>query len=246
MIWCFSAAGEAVPPVLVDQSAEYSVTSDWGIEGSHGGRIVGRRVLVKSLVRPVVIEMVDVLVEHSVAVSFVVDQHPVGAFSADAADESFRAAVRPRWPRRSFDDVDTFGGEHGVEGIGERGVPVTDQEAKRADLIIEIHQQVPGGLRGAGRSRISAHPQEMNLSDAHFHDEQDVKTVQPDGVEAEEVGGQKPGGLSAQKRQPRGVCSAWRRTKPASDQDPSNSAGTHAVPESRYGDAPSGAPSSCA
>src|SRR5437868_8982217 len=44
-------------PVLVDQSAEYSVTSDWGIEGNHGGRIVGRRVLVNSLVRPVVIEM---------------------------------------------------------------------------------------------------------------------------------------------------------------------------------------------
>jgi hypothetical protein len=89
----------------VDQSAEYSVTSDWGIGGNHGGRIVGRRVLVKSLVRPVVIEMAHVLVEHSVGVSFVVDQHPVGAFSADAADESFRVAVRPRRPRRDLDRI---------------------------------------------------------------------------------------------------------------------------------------------
>lgn len=43
-------------PVLVDQSAEDSVASDRGIEGNHSGRIVGRRMLVKPLVRPVVIE----------------------------------------------------------------------------------------------------------------------------------------------------------------------------------------------
>ncbi len=58
-------------PVLVDQSAEYSVTSDWGIEGNHGGRIVGRRVLVNSLVRPVVIEMAHVLVKDGAGVPFV-------------------------------------------------------------------------------------------------------------------------------------------------------------------------------
>ena len=50
-------------PVLVDQSAEDSVASDRSIEGNDGGRIVGRRVLVKPLVRPVVIEMAHVLVE---------------------------------------------------------------------------------------------------------------------------------------------------------------------------------------
>jgi hypothetical protein len=109
-------------PVLVDQSAEDSVASGRGIEGDHGGRIVGRRVLVKPLVRPVVIEMAHVPVQHGVGVSFVVDQHPVGAFGADAADESFRVAVRPGCPGRAFDDVDTFGGEDGVEGVGELGV----------------------------------------------------------------------------------------------------------------------------
>jgi hypothetical protein len=38
----------------------------------------------------VVIEMTDVLIKNSVGVSRVVNQHPIGAFSADAADEPFR------------------------------------------------------------------------------------------------------------------------------------------------------------
>ena len=70
----------------------------------------------------------------------------------------FRVAVRPRTTGRAFDDVDTFGGEDGVEGVGERGVPVADQEAKRVDLVIEIHQQGAGGLGGLGRGRMGGHP----------------------------------------------------------------------------------------
>ena len=92
-------------PVLIDQSAEYSVALDRGVEGDHGGRIVGRWVLVKPLVRPVVIEMTHVLVQDGLCVSFVVDQHPVGAFGADAADKSFRVAVCPGRMGRIFTTV---------------------------------------------------------------------------------------------------------------------------------------------
>ena len=38
----------------------------------------------------------DVLVEHQVQVPLAHDQHPVGALSADAPDETFGIAVRPR------------------------------------------------------------------------------------------------------------------------------------------------------
>ena len=79
---------------------------------------------------------------------------------------------------------------------------------------------------------MSGHPQEMNLSGAHLHDEQDVKAAQPDGLEGEKVGGQKPGGLSAQEGSPPGVCSAWCRAEPGSGQDPSDGAGAQAVAES--------------
>jgi hypothetical protein len=46
------------------------------------------------------------------------------------------------------------------------------------------------------------------------------------------VGGQQPGGLSAQEGPPPGVCSAWCRAEPSGGQDPSDGAGTHALPES--------------
>ena len=71
------------------------MTSDWGIEGNYGGRIVGRRVLVAPLVRAVVVEMAHVLVKDGAGVSLGVGQHPVGAFGADAADESLPRSSSP-------------------------------------------------------------------------------------------------------------------------------------------------------
>ncbi len=78
--------------------------------------------------RSVVIEMAHVLIKNSAGVSLVVDQHPVDALGADAADEPFRIAVRSRRWRRDLHDVDVFGGKDGVEGVGELGVPVADQK----------------------------------------------------------------------------------------------------------------------
>jgi hypothetical protein len=82
--------------VLVDQSAEDSVTSDRGVKVDDGRGIVTGWALVEALVRPVVVEMVLVLVEDGAGVSFVVDQEPVGALGADAADESLGIAIRLR------------------------------------------------------------------------------------------------------------------------------------------------------
>jgi hypothetical protein len=71
------------------------VALDRGAVRDHGGGVVGWWVLAQALVRAVVIEMAHVLVERGAGVSFVVDQQPVGAFGADAADEPFCVAVRP-------------------------------------------------------------------------------------------------------------------------------------------------------
>jgi hypothetical protein len=63
-------------------------------------------------VRAVVIEVAHVSIKNSLGVSLVVDQQSVGAFGADAADESFRIAVRPGPARRDLDHGDAFGGQH--------------------------------------------------------------------------------------------------------------------------------------
>ena len=67
--------------------------------------------------------------EDGAGVLFVVDQHLVGAFFADAADEPFCITVGPRRAGRDLDYVEPFGGKNGIEAVGELGGPVADQEA---------------------------------------------------------------------------------------------------------------------
>jgi hypothetical protein len=78
------------------------------------------------------LKVANVAVEDAAGVSFVVDQPPVGALGADAADEPFRVAVRLRRAGRDLDHVDALGGEHGIEGISELGIPVADQKRNEA------------------------------------------------------------------------------------------------------------------
>ena len=138
------------------------MATDRGVEGNHGGGIVDWRVLVQALMRAMVIEVTHVLVEDGAGVSFLVEQQSVGALLANTADESLGIAVRPRSPGRDLDDVDARRGEEGVEGVGELGVPVADQEAERADLLTQVHQQVTGSLNGPGGGRAGSHTEDMD------------------------------------------------------------------------------------
>ena len=122
--------------VLVDQSRRGLGGVGSGCRGDHGGGVVAWWALAQTLVRAVVIEMAHVLIKNSSGVSLVVDQHPVGAFGADAADEPFRIAVGLRRPRRVLRNGVAFGSEDGIEGGGELAVPVADQEAEGADLLV--------------------------------------------------------------------------------------------------------------
>jgi len=107
------------------------VTPDRGVAGDDGGGIVSGWTLAQALVRPVIIEMADVLIKNRVGVSRVVNQHPVGAFGADAADEPFRVAVRPGRAGRSLDDVDAFRSEDGIKSSSELRVPGREPESRR-------------------------------------------------------------------------------------------------------------------
>jgi hypothetical protein len=71
--------------------------------------------LVEALVWAVVVEVAYVLVEDGAGVLFVVDQHSVGAFFTDAADEPFCIAVGPRRAGRDLDYVEPFGDEDGID-----------------------------------------------------------------------------------------------------------------------------------
>lgn len=118
-----------------------------------------------------------VLVKDGAGVSFVVDQHLVGAFFADAADEPFCIAVGPRRAE--------------IRTASKLSVNLASRsrirKRKRGDLIAQVHQEVAGGLGGRGRGRVRGHSE--NVHGADFHDEQNLESAQRDRVEGEEVGG---------------------------------------------------------
>ncbi len=66
----------------------------------HGGGVVIRRLVVKTLVRAVVVVVASELAQDYRGVTFVVDQYPVGALGTDAADEPLGIAVCLRHPER--------------------------------------------------------------------------------------------------------------------------------------------------
>jgi hypothetical protein len=105
------------------------------------------------------------------ACPFVVDQQSVGAFGVDAADEPFRIAVRPGRARRDLDHVDVLGAEDGVEGVGELGVPVADEEAERGGLVAQVREQVAGGLSGLGCGGVGGHPEQVHCASLDLHDD---------------------------------------------------------------------------
>lgn len=142
--------------ILVNEPAEPVASSDpsdlsCGVvrKGSRG------RGLAESTVRAVIVVMVRVLLKHGRSMPPVDDQEAVEELAAEGVDEAFGDRVRPRRPHRRPDDPDVDRGEHGVEGRGELGVAVADEEPEPPTSVLEIHQQVarllaqPGG-RGMG------------------------------------------------------------------------------------------------
>jgi hypothetical protein len=92
--------------------------------------------------------------------------------------------------------------EHRIEGRGELGVPIPDQELQAASVIIDAHQQVvrlldhllPRGMRGD--------PGQVHPAGAVLDEEQHIQAAQEHGVDMEEVRGQNRLRLGVQERPP--------------------------------------------
>jgi hypothetical protein len=94
--------------------------------------------------------VLDVLAQHYREVAGSGDQHVVEAFAAQCADPALGDRVRSRCANWCADDADVGAGEDCVEGGGELGVPVADQEPELVGAVAEVHQQVAGLLGHPG------------------------------------------------------------------------------------------------
>src|SRR5439155_8691367 len=85
------------------------------------------------------------------------------------------------------DDPHADGGEYRVEGRGELGVPITDQELQAVRLTFQVHQQVTGLLDHPVTCGMGGDAGQVHAAGVMFDEEQHVQAPQELGVGVEVV-----------------------------------------------------------
>jgi hypothetical protein len=88
---------------------------------------------------------------------------------------------------RCLDDPDAGRGEHCVEGGGELGVAVADEEPEEPTGILEIHGQVAGLMGQPGSGRMGGAAQDAHPAGGVLDDEERGEPVRSDRLEVEQV-----------------------------------------------------------
>src|SRR6266540_1682815 len=131
------------------------------------------------------------------------DEHPIKQLSTDRTDPSLGHRVRAWRPHRRRQGSDALGGEDGIEGGGEVGVAVANQERELVDAVCQTDQQVAGQLGHPHPSRAGGHPEDVDPAGRQLDHQQHVPTLEQDRVDVEDVGGQDPFGPGRQQLPPR-------------------------------------------
>ncbi|HEY6430283.1 MAG TPA: hypothetical protein VIX84_23880 [Acidimicrobiales bacterium] len=129
--------------------------------------------------------MLDVLGQDGLEVATSEDQHPVEAFSADRADEALGNGVGSRCPNRGLDDPDALRNKHNVEGRGELGVSVTDEESP----VSKVARDAPCLLGHPLSDRIGRDAGDPHEPRVVVDEEGHVETTEQRGVDREEITG---------------------------------------------------------
>jgi hypothetical protein len=107
-----------------------------------------------ALVRPVrVVELLE-LPQCVEEMPLVPDQGAVQQFTAAGLHPPVHDGVHAGDPDATEHDLDPRVGEDRVEQFGELPVPVPDHVAGLAAGVLEIHDEIPGGLRHPGGGRV--------------------------------------------------------------------------------------------
>jgi hypothetical protein len=128
----------------VDQPAEPVATSEATVWLGRGRWEWSQRCRVlQRAVGAVLVEMRRVLGQDVFKMAPVKDQYSVEQLAADGANPSFGDRIRSGRPHRCAQDANAFASEHGIEDVGELGIPIPDQELESCHALAEVLQQIP-------------------------------------------------------------------------------------------------------
>jgi hypothetical protein len=170
---------------------------------------------------------------HTAQVPFAEDQHPVSDLRPGGEHEPLRISIRARTPRRDLDHFDTSICQDRVERRAELPGPVPDQEPEVRRPVTKVHQEVPDLLRSPWPVRVGGHAEDVHVTGADLHHEQDVQTLEGDrAVHVEEVSGEHRRGLHVQELPPRRIGVPLRRRRDRQRlEDPADCGGADSVTE---------------
>src|SRR5438067_1681965 len=147
------------------------------------------------------------------------------SLAAQRADPTFGVRACLRRSHRRLDDADPFGAEDLVELTGELAVAITDQEPRSRIVAVEGHQQVARLLSHPPAIRVRRDPREPHATGRQFDEEQDVKPLQEQRVDGEEVALEDTRRLRSQKLGPARLEALRCRLDPRLLQDRPHRAG---------------------
>jgi hypothetical protein len=169
--------------------------------GGRGSAACGR-VLMERSVRAVGVVVLEVFLQHGREVARFGDEDVVEAFAAQGADPALGDRVRSRCSNRGADDADFGAGEHGVEGGGELGISVADQETELGGVVAEVHEQVAGLLGHRGAGGMGGDPGDADAAGAVLDHDQEVEAAEEGGVDVGAVDREDRVGLGREEVSP--------------------------------------------
>ena len=137
----------SLPMVFMDEAAESIAAHDRLVGfGLTDGKSALWDSKIEAAMRPLLVVVVDVRVEHRFEMAFVHDEDPVQTLSPDRPDKPLRIGIGPWSPPWSSNDLDALGLEDIVEHGTESLVPVMDEESQWRGPRLSSFRQVPGDL----------------------------------------------------------------------------------------------------
>jgi len=177
-------------PVLVQQPAKTVRPLDSVPTFEPAACEVGdRRFEVDGAVRALLVVMGHELPHDALSMAFAANEHPVQALGPSREREPFRKSVCLWRSEGCFDNSGTYRSHHLVKGPDELTVPVTDEEAERSSLVLQVGDQVPRLLGDPRTDWMRRYSRQVDHAAVEVDEEQDIEAPKRGRVDVEEIAG---------------------------------------------------------